>query len=163
MAEDAFQPRREGWSRTGRLAAVNIAKAKSVSPCSHFLWSTSSREVSKASFSQQFGFFLSGMQQSQIQQTQAADPVGGKITPLFHPRKDRWSEHFAWNDDCSQIVGMTAVGRATVESAATESAWPSQLAEDSLRGRGAPARKRVRIASATLSKHPFSSTAIDSW
>ena len=42
------------------------------------------------------------------------DPQSGEITPIFHPRKHSWSDHFAWNDDCSLIVGVTAIGRATV-------------------------------------------------
>lgn len=40
------------------------------------------------------------------------DPVTGLLTPLFHPRRDRWAEHFAWQD--LEIVGLTAVGRTTV-------------------------------------------------
>jgi hypothetical protein len=33
--------------------------------------------------------------------------------PLFHPRRDRWSEHFAWDD--TVIIGQTPIGRATVQ------------------------------------------------
>jgi hypothetical protein len=32
--------------------------------------------------------------------------------PLFHPRRDRWSEHFRWQG--YQVVGLPPVGRATV-------------------------------------------------
>ena len=35
-------------------------------------------------------------------------------TRLFNPRSDRWIEHFNWSDDGSVIVGLTAIGRATV-------------------------------------------------
>jgi 5-methylcytosine-specific restriction endonuclease McrA len=48
--------------------------------------------------------------------TQAADPVGGDLVPLFHPRGQRWQDHFAWNEDCSLIVALTPTGRATVEA-----------------------------------------------
>ena len=47
---------------------------------------------------------------------EAPDPVTSRIVPLFHPQRQRWSEHFAWSADSSQIVGMTSVGRATVEA-----------------------------------------------
>lgn len=43
------------------------------------------------------------------------DPVSGEIIPLFHPRLQRWSEHFRWNEDFTIIVGITPTGRATVE------------------------------------------------
>lgn len=39
------------------------------------------------------------------------DPVTGKITRLFNPRRDRWHEHFAVTSD--RIVGRTSVGRTT--------------------------------------------------
>lgn len=44
----------------------------------------------------------------------ARDPQTGEIVPLFHPRQQRWSEHFAWTENKEEIVGLTAVGRATV-------------------------------------------------
>ncbi|HEY3227585.1 MAG TPA: hypothetical protein VGJ87_00105 [Roseiflexaceae bacterium] len=34
--------------------------------------------------------------------------------PLFNPRAQRWDEHFAWSDDGTQILGLTAIGRATI-------------------------------------------------
>jgi hypothetical protein len=37
----------------------------------------------------------------------------GQLAPLFHPRQHRWAEHFAW--DGTVIVGLTPIGRATVE------------------------------------------------
>lgn len=40
------------------------------------------------------------------------DPDTDDITPLFHPRKDNWDEHFIWNG--TRITGRTAVGRATI-------------------------------------------------
>jgi hypothetical protein len=47
--------------------------------------------------------------------TQAVDPTTGEEAPLYHPRRDRWHDHFAWSDDFTEIVGVTATGRATVE------------------------------------------------
>ena len=46
---------------------------------------------------------------------EAIDPATGTIVPLYHPRQYRWDEHFAWNPDCSLIIGLTPIGRATVE------------------------------------------------
>jgi hypothetical protein len=44
------------------------------------------------------------------------DPVTSRIHPvrLFHPRRHRWSYHFAF--DGPRIVGWTAIGRATVRA-----------------------------------------------
>ncbi|MGH9855600.1 MAG: HNH endonuclease [Blastocatellia bacterium] len=46
----------------------------------------------------------------------AIDPVTGLSAPLFHPRQQRWEEHFAWNDDFTLMIGLTATGSATIES-----------------------------------------------
>jgi hypothetical protein len=48
------------------------------------------------------------------------DPETGRITPLFHPRMDRWADHFAAKVATSillaiEIRGLTPVGRATVQ------------------------------------------------
>ena len=40
------------------------------------------------------------------------DPDTGTVTPLFHPRDDRWEDHFARNG--ARLVGKTAAGRTTV-------------------------------------------------
>jgi hypothetical protein len=40
------------------------------------------------------------------------DAESGEAIRLFHPRKDTWSEHFAWEE--ARIVGRTAIGRVTV-------------------------------------------------
>ena len=46
--------------------------------------------------------------------TWAIDPQTGESVPLFHPQSQGWSDHFGWNDDKSEIVAQTDVGRATV-------------------------------------------------
>lgn len=46
---------------------------------------------------------------------EASDPVNGNLVPLFHPRQHRWTEHFAWNVDFSEAIGITPTGRATLE------------------------------------------------
>ena len=47
---------------------------------------------------------------------QAIDPTSGEHVPLYHPRQHLWSDHFIWNDDYSKIEGISAIGRATVET-----------------------------------------------
>lgn len=42
------------------------------------------------------------------------DPLTGEVHPLFHPRQQRWNEHFAWNEDFTVIVGLSEVGRVTI-------------------------------------------------
>ena len=46
--------------------------------------------------------------------TAACDPLTGEIVPLFHPRIQMWNEHFAWEASGTRIIGLTAIGRATV-------------------------------------------------
>lgn len=46
----------------------------------------------------------------------AYDPIEGQPVALFHPRRQRWDEHFGWNEDYTLMIGMTATGRATVET-----------------------------------------------
>jgi HNH endonuclease len=47
--------------------------------------------------------------------TEALDPVTGQRVPLYHPRRDRGSAHFAWDEDYAFVIGLTPTGRATVE------------------------------------------------
>ncbi|MEZ4299319.1 MAG: HNH endonuclease signature motif containing protein [Polyangiaceae bacterium] len=47
--------------------------------------------------------------------TDGADPASGTRAPLFHPRRDRWPEHFRWSADFTCVEGLTPTGRATIE------------------------------------------------
>ena len=52
------------------------------------------------------------------------DPDTCEVIPLFHPRRDHWSEHFRF--DGAFITGLTAIGRTTI--------WVLQMnAEDRLK------------------------------
>ena len=44
----------------------------------------------------------------------AIDPQTKKEYPIFHPRRDTWSEHFDWKG--VRIEGLTTIGRATVKA-----------------------------------------------
>jgi hypothetical protein len=46
----------------------------------------------------------------------AVDPINGQAMPLYHPRQHVWEEHFRWNEDYTLILGITGIGRTTVES-----------------------------------------------
>lgn len=35
---------------------------------------------------------------------------------LFHPQQEVWSEHFAWNEDSTEIIALTSVGRVTISA-----------------------------------------------
>lgn len=48
--------------------------------------------------------------------TEAPDPVDRSLVKLFDPRLMRWADHFAWSSDTTLVVGLTAIGRATVEA-----------------------------------------------
>jgi len=47
-------------------------------------------------------------------QTEARDPLSNQGVPLYNPRQQRWLEHFAWNDDFTLMIGLTPIGRATI-------------------------------------------------
>jgi hypothetical protein len=57
-----------------------------------------------------------GCNNHKYNKTWAWDPVTGNIVSLFHPRQQRWSDHFIWNEDGTFILGLSPCGRATVES-----------------------------------------------
>ena len=44
----------------------------------------------------------------------APDPATDTVVPLYHPRQQRWRDHFTWSDNFTEIIGLTPTGRATV-------------------------------------------------
>jgi hypothetical protein len=46
----------------------------------------------------------------------AFDPFTRKRVALFHPRKQKWTDHFSWSDDFKLMLGLTPTGRATIEA-----------------------------------------------
>jgi hypothetical protein len=59
-------------------------------------------------------FACQGCNNRKYVSTTALDPATGKSVTLFQPRVDLWLEHFAWNEDCSVMIGLTPTGRATI-------------------------------------------------
>jgi hypothetical protein len=46
--------------------------------------------------------------------TEAIDPDTGRNARFFHPRTQKWEEHFEWIAGGAEIKGKTEQGRATV-------------------------------------------------
>lgn len=44
----------------------------------------------------------------------ATDPVTNEQVPLFHPNHQQWKDHFTWDNDMTDVIGLTPVGRATI-------------------------------------------------
>jgi hypothetical protein len=59
------------------------------------------------------------------------DPQTGQVAPLFHPRRDRRSEHFAFED--IRIDGISATGRATVQVLAMNDARRLEVRQEILK------------------------------
>ena len=53
------------------------------------------------------------------------DPETGAAVRLYNPRLDRWAEHFRVEARSGAVIGLTAVGRATISRLAMNS--PVQL------------------------------------
>ncbi len=60
-------------------------------------------------------FACQGCNNRKYNYVEVRDPVTQKMVTLYHPRQQTWIKHFAWNEDCSAVLGLTSVGRATVE------------------------------------------------
>jgi hypothetical protein len=45
---------------------------------------------------------------------QAIDPVSREVVSLYNPRQQNWRDNFVWSDDFLQVVGLTAIARATI-------------------------------------------------
>ena len=46
--------------------------------------------------------------------TAACDPLTDADVPLFNPRTQAWSDHFAWDASATRLAGLSAIGRATI-------------------------------------------------
>ena len=60
-------------------------------------------------------FACGGCNGHKADKIEARDPQTGETAPLFHPRRQKWRAHFAWDSaDQTQVIGLTQTGRATV-------------------------------------------------
>ena len=53
-----------------------------------------------------------GCNLAKTSRTQLRDPQTGQEAPVFHPRHDRWADHFAWQG--YELIGRTPIGRALI-------------------------------------------------
>jgi HNH endonuclease len=60
-------------------------------------------------------FACQGCNNRKYNNVEAIDPVTQALAPLYHPRQHQWLDHFLWNEDCTLLLGVTRIGRATVE------------------------------------------------
>ena len=61
-------------------------------------------------------FACQGCNGHKYTKTEGYDAVIGEMVSLYHPRQQKWRDHFCWNDDYTLILGITPTGRATVET-----------------------------------------------
>ena len=47
--------------------------------------------------------------------TTGYDNISEETVRLFNPRIDIWNEHFAWAQEFTLIIGLTPIGRVTVD------------------------------------------------
>jgi len=66
------------------------------------------------------------------------DPDSGEEVSLFHPRKHVWRDHFIWSADRLYVIGLTEIGRATIEAL--------ELNRDRM--------VRIRAADVAVGRHP---------
>jgi hypothetical protein len=59
------------------------------------------------------------------------DSLSRRVENLFHPRRDRWDDHFAFRK--AYIMGLTPSGRATVDVLVLNDARRVELREELLR------------------------------
>ena len=59
--------------------------------------------------------------------TESVDPSTGTMIPLYHPRRDRWLDHFQWKG--FPLQGLTPTGRATVDALELNSPRRLQIRE----------------------------------
>ena len=107
-------PSCNGWYASGARAAANIAafrKPGAVSPSSSITSSPASIKAapslatlpSPAIYCNVYkGPNISGL-----------DPLTGKLTPLFNPRRHKWTHHFRYQG--GELIGRTAIGRTTAD------------------------------------------------
>jgi HNH endonuclease len=60
-------------------------------------------------------FSCSGCNGHKYVYTDAHDSLSDSLAPLYNPRQQLWSSHFAWNTDFTEILGTSPTGRATID------------------------------------------------
>ncbi|MEZ4863530.1 MAG: HNH endonuclease signature motif containing protein [Caldilineaceae bacterium] len=61
-------------------------------------------------------YACSGCNRHKFNRLTGIDPIEGSEVSLFHPRQMVWQEHFGWNENYTLLIGLTSIGRATVDA-----------------------------------------------
>jgi HNH endonuclease len=69
-----------------------------------------------ATISENLALACQGCNNYKYTKIEGIDPINVQTTPLYHPRTMLWNDHFAWSEDTIIIIGLTPIGRATVQT-----------------------------------------------
>jgi hypothetical protein len=58
----------------------------------------------------------SGCNSRKYNKTEVYDLISNQMVRLFNPRLQLWNKHFVWGESYTQLVGVTDIGRATVDA-----------------------------------------------
>ena len=61
-------------------------------------------------------YSCSGCNGAKYNKIKAIDIVTNQLQALYNPRKESWSDHFNWSNDGLMIIGITPIGRVTVDA-----------------------------------------------
>lgn len=60
-------------------------------------------------------FSCGGCNSAKSDKVTAIYPVTKLVVTIFNPRQHKWEDHFAWSNDFLEIIGLTPIGRGSVE------------------------------------------------
>ena len=60
-------------------------------------------------------FACSGCNGAKYNKIEGIDPLTGVRVPLYHPRRDKWGDHFSWDETGTMMIGTSAIGRLTIK------------------------------------------------
>lgn len=108
--------------------ALRLAVAERAQACCEYCWSQARYATQSFSVDHVFPASLGGETDLnnlalscqgcngyKSNKTQAIDPISQELVSLYSPRLHNWSEHFCWSDDYTVLLGLTPIGRATIE------------------------------------------------
>jgi 5-methylcytosine-specific restriction endonuclease McrA len=75
---------------------------------------TQPRQAGGQSILENLAWTCQGCNGSKHIRTSFTDPETQQNTPLFNPRQQAWTDHFQWSADFTEMIGLTACGRATI-------------------------------------------------
>jgi hypothetical protein len=76
------------------------------------------RQFGGATTSQNLAWACFGCNGRKHTKISGTDPQTDEEVALFNPRQQNWYAHFAWDEDATQMVGITPCGRATIRALA---------------------------------------------